>query len=181
MQMLWARCISDSVRAVDPTCCQGVYTPEEVEDFVDVKPLSISGDDVKARVSARAQQTEPVKTKPAEVKKEDYLEAEVIEPEQKPEPKTEPKAKATVKAKTKATPEPKPEPEPKEVTNEIEPTPFDEPEEEIDFTLCPIFGQLQGKPWSGMTKSNLEYAKKKYASELKPQHIAVIDAEIAKK
>ena len=33
MQMLWARCVSDGLRAFDPTCCKGIYTPEEVEDF----------------------------------------------------------------------------------------------------------------------------------------------------
>lgn len=34
-QMLWARLISDSVRAVDPGVNMGVYTPEEVQDFDD--------------------------------------------------------------------------------------------------------------------------------------------------
>lgn len=33
MQMLWARCVSDGVRAVAPECVQGIYTPEEVDDF----------------------------------------------------------------------------------------------------------------------------------------------------
>lgn len=33
MQMLWARAISDGVRAVDPASVQGVYTPEEIGDF----------------------------------------------------------------------------------------------------------------------------------------------------
>ena len=32
-QMLWARCVSDGVRVVAPECCQGVYTPEEVDDY----------------------------------------------------------------------------------------------------------------------------------------------------
>lgn len=35
MQMLWARCVSDGVRVVCPQACQGVYTPEEVEDFAE--------------------------------------------------------------------------------------------------------------------------------------------------
>ena len=34
MQMLWARVVSDAVRAVDPSANQGTYAPEEVEDFV---------------------------------------------------------------------------------------------------------------------------------------------------
>lgn len=33
MQMLWARLVSDAVRAVCPEANQGQYTPEEVEDF----------------------------------------------------------------------------------------------------------------------------------------------------
>jgi len=33
MQMLWARLVSDAVRTVAPQVNQGMYTPEEVEDF----------------------------------------------------------------------------------------------------------------------------------------------------
>jgi len=35
MQMMWARAISDGVRTVYPAAVQGVYTPEETEDFTD--------------------------------------------------------------------------------------------------------------------------------------------------
>lgn len=35
MQMLWARCVSDGVRTVAPECVQGIYTPEEVDDFAE--------------------------------------------------------------------------------------------------------------------------------------------------
>ena len=35
MQMLWARAISDGVRVVCPSCVQGIYTPEEIDDFDD--------------------------------------------------------------------------------------------------------------------------------------------------
>lgn len=34
-QMMWARVISDAVRAIDPGVCAGTYTPEEVQDFDD--------------------------------------------------------------------------------------------------------------------------------------------------
>ena len=34
-QMLWARLVSDSIRAIDPGVCAGSYTPEEVSDFDD--------------------------------------------------------------------------------------------------------------------------------------------------
>jgi len=40
MQMLWARCVSDGLRAFDPACCKGIYTPEEVDDFVQSTPQS---------------------------------------------------------------------------------------------------------------------------------------------
>ena len=48
MQMLWARCVSDGVRAVAPECVQGIYTPEEVEDFTDdstvvAQPVQVQG------------------------------------------------------------------------------------------------------------------------------------------
>lgn len=33
MQMLWARMVSDAIRAIDPTVNSGLYTPEEVGDF----------------------------------------------------------------------------------------------------------------------------------------------------
>lgn len=33
MQMLFARAVSDGVRAIDPGVCAGLYTPEEVEDM----------------------------------------------------------------------------------------------------------------------------------------------------
>ncbi len=40
MQMLWARLISDSVRAVDPQSNQGTYTPEEIDDFDGVEVVA---------------------------------------------------------------------------------------------------------------------------------------------
>lgn len=38
MQMLWARVVSDGVRAVCPLATRGTYTPEEVIDFADQPP-----------------------------------------------------------------------------------------------------------------------------------------------
>ena len=40
MQMLWARCVSDGIRVVAPECCQGVYTPEETDDFTQDVPAA---------------------------------------------------------------------------------------------------------------------------------------------
>lgn len=41
MQMLWARCVSDGVRAVCPQVNSGVYTPEETVDMLGVNDSSI--------------------------------------------------------------------------------------------------------------------------------------------
>lgn len=41
MQMLWARAVSDGLRVVCPQAVQGIYTPEEAQDFdnVQVRPV----------------------------------------------------------------------------------------------------------------------------------------------
>ena len=52
-QMLWARLVSDTVRALDPGVNMGTYTPEEVNDFDDAKtvrpviPTPITGEQVR--------------------------------------------------------------------------------------------------------------------------------------
>ena len=44
MQMLWARCVSDGIRVVAPEHCQGVYTPEEVDDYAqEPKAIQVTG------------------------------------------------------------------------------------------------------------------------------------------
>lgn len=57
MQMMWARAVSDGVRAVDPGSVQGAYTPEEIEDIEPVTaapqaPAAISPADAARRVEA---------------------------------------------------------------------------------------------------------------------------------
>ena len=42
MQMLWARVVSDAVRAVDPRANQGSYTPEEIGDVIDDRTIDIT-------------------------------------------------------------------------------------------------------------------------------------------
>ncbi|MDB4403255.1 hypothetical protein N9204_00305 [bacterium] len=41
MQMLWARVVSDGVRAMCPGVNHGIYTPEEVRDFDDASPVEV--------------------------------------------------------------------------------------------------------------------------------------------
>lgn len=193
MQMLWARCISDSVRAVDPTCCQGVYTPEETEDLVDATTVNthVSMEDLQQRVAAQAKAKEPEAKpptpKPAAKKKEDFSAAEVVESavvndDVRTKAKEAAQAKLTAQreaaelAKAKTV-----EAEP--AVNAVEPTPFDEPvnNESVDYSVCPIEGRLLGKPWNGMSRDTLIFAKQKYANALTPQHIAAIDEQITAK
>lgn len=70
MQRLWARLVSDSIRAFDPRVNAGLYTPEEIEDFTEE-------DSNKSKPTARR----PRKTQPA---------AATEEPKSKEEPKTAP-------------------------------------------------------------------------------------------
>lgn len=79
-QMLWARLVSDTIRALDPGVCAGIYTPEEVVDFVDVKvehvppapkpiaPAVVAAEMAKAEVSYPAP-TAPVPAAPEPAKK----------------------------------------------------------------------------------------------------------------
>lgn len=63
MQMLWARCVSDGLRAFDPACCKGIYTPEEVEDFtscVTVSPAPAAAPAPAAPAPAAIPATAPV-------------------------------------------------------------------------------------------------------------------------
>jgi hypothetical protein len=208
MQMLWARCISDGVRSIDPTCCQGVYTPEEVEDFIDVTPRSTtaSTEDVKPRATPAkkpepanitVEATAPTAPSVAPKKKEDFSAAEVVEPvaEVTPEPadarkKAKEAAQAAIKEQSKAVePEkvaPVQAPAPPSATDDNEPTPFDDPvpaaqDDGQNYSVCPIEGRLAGKPWAEMTKDILVFAKQKYAASLSPRHIAEIDAQIKAK
>lgn len=62
-QMLWARVVSDGVRAMDPAIVCGAYTPEELEDEPALPPGVVDGEVVPASAPAPAatQSTEPAK------------------------------------------------------------------------------------------------------------------------
>jgi hypothetical protein len=57
--MLRARVISEGIRTVFPGCVVGVYTPEEVQDFDDVKPAQVR--------DVTPPRAEPKRTAPAQV------------------------------------------------------------------------------------------------------------------
>ena len=184
MQMLWARAISDGVRAVDPASCQGVYTPEEVEDFeTDVTPpevrKSIDATEAQRRIRAAA---ETAKT----VKPETVVEAEAVVV--KEEPKTNEQETATAQeSEQEQTHSPKAKRTPKATpaAPEIEPTPFDTPvgatNKDTDYTICPINGKLFGRKWSDMTESILKMALTLTNPEITERHRDEINKAIREK
>ncbi|TWT30681.1 recombinase RecT [Blastopirellula retiformator] len=67
MQMLWARCVSDAVRAFCPEVNSGAYTPEEISDFRDdavdvpyvVYPASGETQQAATETAPQPQQSQP--------------------------------------------------------------------------------------------------------------------------
>ena len=172
-QMLWARVISDAVRAVDPTSCQGVYTPEEIEDVVDM-----AGSEQSVR--------RPVQSKRAEK----IVEA-IAEDAPKPETKaaTKPEAVAEV-VDAPLVSEPVREPprhnaEPVADAASTPATPFDSPfdappasKPALDYSTCPIKGKLFGVPWAKMDVATLGFAANLTNPELTPKHREAIVAAL---
>ena len=177
MQMMWARTVSDGVRALAPDCCQGFYTPEEMEDVVVVDgapALSVSA---------------PAPSAPPAHKKEDRkshsavpVDAVVVEPTPSKEPKK----------KTDGTPEvanggvippsiPQQEsPSPGKVT------PFDlvdadKKADKEDFSVCPMKGGMFGKHWSEMETGHLRLALTLENSEIGLGHRREINRIIAER
>lgn len=169
-QMLWARVISDAVRAVDPTSCQGVYTPEEIEDVVDM-----AGSEQSVR--------RPVQSKRAE---------KIVEAiaEDAPEPETKSATKPAAVAEVVDAPlvsesviePPRHNAEPVAAPNA---TPFDSPfdapaasKPAPDYNTCPIKGKLFGVPWAKMDVSTLGFAANLSNPELTPKHREAIVAAL---
>ncbi|MCL2103917.1 MAG: hypothetical protein FWH21_02500 [Kiritimatiellaeota bacterium] len=68
MQMMWARAISDGVRVVYPAAVQGVYTPEETDDFAEADntppPKPLPDAEASKRTQEHAQQVIAVVSPP---------------------------------------------------------------------------------------------------------------------
>lgn len=62
MQMMWARVVSDAVRAVDPGVVVGTYTPEEIMDMADEPAPQRT----KEQVEARREELQAIANAPAE-------------------------------------------------------------------------------------------------------------------
>jgi len=63
-QMLRARVISEGVRSVYPACNQGFYTPEEVQDFNNIKDVSPRNTSKSEIIETEEIQTEPMDNRP---------------------------------------------------------------------------------------------------------------------
>ncbi len=78
MQMLWARVVSDAVRAVDPGVCAGTYSPEEVSDFATdtgaakTSPSPIVEPPPKRKPGPKPEQGEAIEAEYKEEKAPDY-------------------------------------------------------------------------------------------------------------
>jgi hypothetical protein len=173
-QMLWARVISDAVRAVDPTSCQGVYTPEEIEDVVE------------------ATATDQPPRRPVQAKRAEKIVEAIADdaPKTTPKPATKPAAVAEVVDALPVS-EPVREPprhnaEPVAVAASPTATPFDSPFDTPaaapatapDYSTCPIKGKLFGVPWAKMDVATLGFAANLTNPELTPKHREAIVAAL---
>ena len=177
MQMMWARAISDGVRTLAPDCCQGMYTPEEMDD--------ITPDTAAPVVQPPAAPRDP---KPVEV----------IKPPAKPDAKPAVPAAPPIVPAASAVPAADPVP-PAPVAQPAEPaqlpappagggsqTPFDEmakdnASEGEDFTACPVKGGMFGKRWDAMETNHLRLALTLDNVEIKLGHRCEINRIIAER
>lgn len=135
MQMMWARAVSDGVRAVCPLATRGHYTPEEAQDFdeprvVNITPAPAAYPQQEAEQPAQAA---PVPA-PAPATAPAAPVVEVLPP-QEPQTVTQPTTQA-------ATPE---------MFKNVGPA-------DLDYTICKIAGPMYGRKWSDMSLENLKLA-----------------------
>lgn len=93
MQMMWARVVSDAVRAVDPGVVVGTYTPEEIMDMIDSEPapqrtqeeVVARREELQAIANNAAEDVVDVTPEPAPQPAEEAATEEVIEDEPAPQ------------------------------------------------------------------------------------------------
>lgn len=161
MQTLWARVVSDGVRAIDPGVVAGVYTPEEL------------GDDGQDRPAGRIVDLDPsgIESNDGATTTEN---SEVVEPD-KVEPPKEPTAKekkaAAAKAKREANEKEEAEKKAAEKNDEAE----------VDCTVMPK-GKMKGTKFSDMSLTHLEKLVEVFDKheEITDGHLEVIKSEIEK-
>ena len=82
MQMLWARVVSDGVRAIRPEIVAGVYTPEEVNDFAGVNESAATKPATDATVKQATEAAQPVEE--ATVVESEVVETETVATDAEP-------------------------------------------------------------------------------------------------
>lgn len=155
MQMLWARVVSDACRVMDPRTNQGMYTPEEADDFIEGEYTVVA-----------AAPRDPVRIDTARAQ-------EIIvnngngngNGKEAAQSATEP----TENTKSASPP----------------PDPFTMPQtqqHETDFSVCPIQGcDMTGVYWADMEKGILERALRMKHPAMEPGHYEAIKTAIAEK
>ena len=153
--MMWARAVSDGVRAVCPLATRGHYTPEEAVDFDEPKVVNITP----APVSYPQQEAEqPVAPAPAPATAPAAPVAEVLPPQEPPTVPpavTQPTAPAATPAMFK-----------------------NDGPANLDYTVCKIDGPMKGIKWSDMNMENLRLALEITNPQLYEQDKAQIRALI---
>lgn len=134
MQMMWARAVSDGVRAVCPLATRGHYTPEEAIDFDESRVVNITPAPAAYPQQEAEQPAQAAPVAPAPAPAPAAPVAEVLPP-QEPQTVTQPTASA-------------PTPE---MFKNIGPA-------DLDYTVCKIDGPMFGKKWSDMNMENLRLA-----------------------
>lgn len=138
-QMLWARAVSDGVRVVCPLATQGTYTPEEVMDFDDPRPVSQVGEVIDLPAVAPT----PVAASAA---------APAPQPESAPATMAATPRQSQPSAATKAAS--------MQMPSVTAGTPFDIPpaQPDVDYSICRAPGIFQGKPWRDVPTDQLKLA-----------------------
>lgn len=141
MQMMWARAVSDGVRAVCPLATRGHYTPEEAEAFDESKMVNITPS---AAPAAYPQEEQTAPAAPA--------------PTPAPAPATAPSAPVV-----EVLPPQEPPTVPPAATQPTAPasTPAmfkNDGPADLDYTVCKIDGPMKGIKWSDMNMENLRLA-----------------------
>lgn len=92
MQMMWARVVSDAVRAVDPGVVVGTYTPEEIMDMADEPAPQRT----KEQVEARREELQAIASEPVE---------DVVDVESEPAPQPTEETPAAEEAEDEPAPQ----------------------------------------------------------------------------
>ena len=157
MQMMWARAVSDGVRAVCPLATRGHYTPEEAIDFDEPKVVNVTP---APAAYPQEEQTAPAAPAPAPAPATAPA-APVVEVLPPQEPPTVPPA-ATQPAAPASTPA---------MFKNDGPA-------GLDYTVCKIDGPMKGIKWSDMNMENLRLALEITNPQLYEQDKAQIRALI---